>query len=350
MDEVGDATEIGGQDAGFSIDESTIGHTPVIELDLDVEPTVLAKVEWLNLRAQGHGGGSIKSRIARRMIDGARRRGDLPPPEGDTPVTVIEPSSGNTAVALSRVGRARGYDVELVVLDDTADEKLDAVRETGASVRFVAADLGYDATIERCEELIERHPERYYWLNQYDNPDNARAHATETAPEFWTQTDCRLTCVVAGVGTGGTVTGFARRLGDQLRVVGYEPASQGHEIEGLRFLREGEHPHVGVYDRSLLDDRRFVSTESAYRRARELRDRYADRQLRIVDPGQYDPETVRDALRVDGEFLVGPSSGASAELVSDLVADGTLDADDTVGLLLCDRGDRYASSLWADVL
>jgi cysteine synthase B len=100
----------------------------------------------------------------------------------------------------------------------------------------------------------------------------------------------------------------------------------------------------------VLDEQRFVRTEAAHESARWLRDRYADRQIDIVDTGQYDRETVRDALRVDGEFLVGPSSGASAALVADLVDDGRLDRDDTVGLLLCDRGDRYATSLWADVL
>ncbi len=335
-----------------TVDESLIGDTPVIELDLGVDPTVYAKVEWLNLHDLSHGGGSIKSRVARQMLDGARDRGSLPSTvqSNRNVPTVIEPSSGNTGVALARVARARGYDVEIVTLTDTATGKIQAVRDAGASIRFVDAELGYDAMIERCEELIARNPERYYWPNQYDNPDNAGAHASGTAPEFWAQTEGELTCFVAGVGTGGTVTGFARQLGDRLRIVGYEPASADHEIEGLRFLRAGEHPHVGVYDRSVLDEQEFVRTEAAHESARWLRDRYADRRIDVVDTGQYDPEAVRDALRVDGEFLVGPSSGASAALVTDLVADGILDRDDTVGLLLCDRGDRYATSLWADVL
>lgn len=333
----------------LSLDESSIGATPVVELDLGIDPTVLAKVEWLNLHAQGHGGGSIKSRIVRGMLDGARRRGELSAPGPDAP-TVIEASSGNTAVATARIAGARGYDVEIVILDDTAAGKVAAIREAGATVRSLPAERGYDATIERCEELVARHPERYFWPNQYDNLDNARAHATGTAAEFWTQADGDLTCVVTGVGTGGTVTGFAHRLGDRLRIVGYEPARSDHEIEGLRFLRTGEHPHVSVYDPDSLDDRRFVTTEAAVADARDLRQRYADRQIRIVDAGQYDEETVRDALRVDGEFLVGVSSGASVSLIRTLAAEGALDATDVVGMVLCDRGDRYASSLWSDVL
>jgi cysteine synthase B len=330
-----------------TVDESFIGDTPLLELAVGVEPTVYAKVEWLNLPSLPYGGGSIKSRVARRMLDGAERRGELDP---DADRTLVEPSSGNTGAAIARVGCGRGYDVEIVMLDDTAPGKVEAVREAGAEVTYVDAEKGYDATIERCEELIESDPESYYWPNQYDNPDNPGAHHTGTAPELWAQTGGDLDCFVAGVGTGGTITGIGRRLGDRVDVVGYEPSDEPHDIEGLRYLRTGEHPHTGIYDETVLDEKRYVDTADAWAAARDLRETYADRPPRIVDPGAYNSQTIRNHLRVDREFLVGPSSGGNVALVRQLAEEGFLTADDTVAFLLCDRGDRYPDSLWADVL
>jgi len=337
-------------DGPAGIDESTIFGTPLVELDLGLEAdtTVLGKVEWLNLPDASHGGGSIKSRIAKGMLDGAERRGDLEP--GDT---VIEPTSGNTGSEIARLAAARGYDVEIVMPDNAAGGKVEAIREAGAEIHFVDADLGYDAVIERCEELIAADPDRYYRPNQYGNPDNPGTHERTTAAEIHDATDGDVTHFVAGVGTGGTITGTGRGLaarGDAA-IVGFEPAEALHAIDGLKYLRTGDHYHPATYDESVLDRKEFVATDDAYARARDLRETYLDREVPIYDPGQHDPETVRDRLRVDGQFLVGTSSGGGAAAVRALDDDGALDDDDVVVFMLCDRGDKYADiPLWADYL
>ena len=331
-----------------AIDEARIGRTPLVALDVDVPATVCAKVEWFNLPEAAHGGGSIKSRIAKGMLDGAEERGDL-----TSGRTVIEPTSGNTGSELARLATARGYDVEIVMPDNASGGKIEAIRDTGAKIHFVDADEGYDAVIERCEELVAADPERYYRPNQYENPDNPGSHEATTAPEIWDQTDGEVTHFVAGVGTGGTITGTGRGLHEEgaVTVVGFEPANPLHAIDGLKYLRTGDHYHPTTYDESVLDERVYVDTGDAYDRARDLRERYADEDPRVVDPGQYDPEFVADHLRVEGEFVVGTSSGAGVRAAEQLHAEHGLTAEDTVVLVLCDRGDKYADiPLWDDYL
>jgi cysteine synthase len=333
-------------DAG--IEESTIGDTPLVELAVDVPATVYGKAEWFNLYAADHGGGSVKSRIARGMLDGAERRGDL-----TVDRTIIEPSSGNTGSELARVATARGYDVEIVVPDNASGGKVDAIRDAGAEIHFVDADKGYDAVIDRCEELVAANPHEYYRPNQYENPDNPDAHERTTAPEIYEQTDGEVTHFVAGVGTGGTVTGTGRGLHERgdVTVVGFEPANPLHAIDGLKFLRSGDHYHPATYDESVLDEKRYVDTQKAYERARGLRDHYQDHEVSVRDTGQHDHDTVRDHLRVDGQFVVGTSSGAAVQAVHLLHEDGELDDADVVVVPLCDRGDKYADiPLWADYL
>ncbi|WP_053948008.1 PLP-dependent cysteine synthase family protein [Halolamina sediminis] len=331
-----------------TVDESTIGGTPLVELAVDVPATVYGKVEWFNLYAADYGGGSVKSRIAREMLDGAEARGEL---DGDR--TIIEPSSGNTGSELARVATARGYDVEIVVPDNASGEKVGAIRDAGAEIHFVDADRGYDAVLERCEALIAERPERYYRPNQYENSDNPGAHERTTAPEIDDATDGEVTHFVAGAGTGGTVTGTGRGLHERgdVTVVGFEPADPLHAIAGLKYLRSGDHYHPETYDESVLDDKLYVDTEAAYERARELRDRFQEREIAIRDTGQHDEETVREHLRVDGQFVVGVSSGAGVEAVHRLHEAEGLDADDVVVIPLCDRGDKYADTpLWESYL
>ena len=331
-----------------AFDERHIGGTPLVELAVDVPATVCAKVEWLNLHGAAYGGGSVKSRIAAGMLDRGEERGEL-----TSEKTVIEPTSGNTGSELARLAVARGYDAEIVMPDDAGAGKVGAVEDTGATVHFVDAERGYDATIERCETLIETDPERYYWPNQYANPANPDTHERTTAREIWSQTDSELTHFVAGAGTGGTVTGTGRGLHDRgdVCVVGFEPAGDDHEIEGLKYLREGDHYHPETYDESVLDEKLYVDTDDAHARARELRAQYRDDPVPIVETGQYDEATVRGALRADGQFLVGPSSGGGVQAVHELHERVGLDADDTVVLMLCDRGDKYPDGeLWGDIL
>lgn len=330
------------------VDEATIGETPMLELDVDVPATVYAKAEWFNLYRTDHGGGSVKSRIAKGMLDGAEERGDL---SGD--VTVIEPTSGNTGSELARLAAARGYDVEIVMPDNASGGKIDAVREAGAEIHFVDADLGYDAVIERCEEIVAADPDAYYRPNQYRSPDNPGTHERTTAPEIWEQTGGDVTHFVTGVGTGGTITGTGRGLHDRgdVTVVGFEPGEALHAIDGLKYLRTGDHYHPETYDESVLDRKEYVATDDAYGRARELRETYLDRPVDIADTGQHDAETVREHVRVDGQFVVGTSSGAGVQVVHQLAAENELTADDTVVVMLCDRGDKYADiPLWEEYL
>ncbi|VTT86375.1 Cysteine synthase [Halorubrum sp. DM2] len=336
----------------YVVDESTIFETPLVELDLDLasDATVFAKAEWFNLYAAPHGGGSIKSRIAKGMLDGAEERGDLEPG-----VTVIEPTSGNTGSEVARLASDRGYDVEIVMPDNAAGGKVEAVRDAGAEIEFVDADLGYDAVIERCEEIIAEDPASYYRPNQYENPDNPGTHQRTTAPEIHGATDGEVTHFVAGAGTGGTITGTGRGLaelrGDDVEIIGFEPSEPLHAIDGLKYLRTGDHYHPETYDESVLDQKLYVPTDEAYDRARTLRERYADESVPIADPGKHDEKTVREHLRVDGQFVVGTSAGAGAAAVAALDEADDLADDDVVVFMLCDRGDKYADiPLWEEYL
>jgi cysteine synthase len=337
---------------GAVVDESTIFETPLLELDLDLESgaTVYAKAEWFNLYDAPYGGGSIKSRVAKGMLDGAERRGEL-----DTDVTIIEPSSGNTGSEIARLAGARGYDVEIVMPDNASAGKVDAIRDAGGEIHFVDADRGYDAVIETCEERIAADPAGYFRPNQYENPDNPGTHEQTTAAEIYEATDGSVTHFVAGVGTGGTITGTGRGLHERsdgrVTVVGFEPDNPLHAIDGLKYLRSGDHYHPQTYDESVLDRKEYVSTSAAYDRARALRERYTDREVTVADPGQHDHETVREHLRVDGQFLVGTSAGAGAAAVAQLDAAGALADDDVVVFVLCDRGDKYADiPLWEEYI
>ncbi len=338
--------------SAYAVDESTIFETPLVELDLDLrsDATVYGKVEWLNLPDAPHGGGSIKSRIAKGMLDGAEERGKLDPND-----TVIEPTSGNTGSEVARLASARGYDVEIVMPDNAAGGKIEAVRDAGATIHFVDANRGYDAVIEECEAIIASDPDRYYRPNQYENPDNPGTHERTTAREIYEGTGGDVTHFVAGVGTGGTITGTGRGLTEltdgDAEIVGFEPDDPLHAIDGLKYLKTGDHYHPATYDESVLDRTVYVATGDAYDRARDLRARYADREVPIADSGRCDAETIRKHLRVDGQFVVGTSSGGGADVITQLDAAGELGDDDVAVFMLCDRGDKYADiPLWEEYL
>ncbi|WP_075938355.1 pyridoxal-phosphate dependent enzyme [Halosegnis longus] len=328
----------------MAIDESTVGETPLVELDAGVAPTLLGKVEWLNLPGVGHGGGSIKARIAVAMLDAAEAAGHLPGK------TILEASSGNTARALARIGAARGYETAFVVPEDLGSGKRAALEAAGATLHEVPAEEGYDALLDRVEELAS---ESGYWhAGQYENAANPRAHE-QTGREIWHQTDGAVTAFVAGAGTGGTVTGVGRVLharNPDVRVVGFEPETEAHGLHGLKYMRGGGY-HPDTYDESVIDEKRYLATEPARVAARDLAARYADADLEIVDAGRHDEATIRATLRVDGDFLVGPTGGGGVACVRGLDREGVLDESDTVVVPLCDRGDTYADGeLWGDRL
>jgi len=317
------------------VSEDAIGDTPLLELDVGTPGNIYAKAEWFNLPTLPHGGGSIKDRIAVAMLDGL----DAEPGEK----TLLEPSSGNTGAAVARIGGARGYDVEIVMPADAAQGKKDAVREAGGRVREIETGGEYDVMLDACEEIAAGG--EYARPSQYTSPANPGAHERTTAAEIREQAP-DITHFVAGVGTGGTITGVGRGLPDAVEVVGYEPANRDHGLEGLKYLRDGG-IHPDTYDESVLDSKRYVTTEEGYDAARRLRETYAERDIAIADPGRLTEREVREHLRVDGDVLVGPSSGGALALAEELAAD----PDASVVAMFADRGDRYPNEpLWNDLL
>jgi cysteine synthase len=319
-----------------AVDPSEVGRTPLVELALDVDPTVYAKAEWFNLGSLAHGGGSVKTRIGKSLLDSLVARGVLGPEK-----TVIEASSGNTGAAVARIGTARGYDVEIVLPDDAGQGKVAAIRDAGADLRFVDSEKGYDAFVIHCRDLASE-DDAYVYPNQYHNPANPAVHAGTTGVEIWDQTDGGVTHFVAGAGTGGTLVGVSHALHPRgVAVHGFEPRSTDHDIPGLKHMHDPETFVPETFEESALDAREYVSTETAREWVQRLRDRHADHEIPIVDAGQWDRAAVRETLRVDGDFFVGPSGGASAALVDRLDARGTFDPGDVVVVPLPDRGDRY---------
>jgi cysteine synthase B len=331
----------------MEIDEGEIGETPLVRLEGVGEPegaNIYAKVECFNLHSTPYGGGSVKSRPALYMIDAAEESGELTHDK-----TVIEPTSGNTGSEVSKIARNRGYDVVIVMPDNAGEGKIKTVRETGATVEFVDAMEGYDAVIERADELVASDPDEYHKPDQYSNPANPLSHEETTGAEIRNQAP-EVTDFAAGVGTGGTITGVGRSLRDDATIVAVEPDSVMHAIDGLKFMREGDHIVPEIYDSSVLDERLYISTDDAYDKARLLKERYEDKDPEVVDAGQYegDEETLRNVMRVGDDFLVGTSSGCNLEAAIRIAESYDDPSEAHVVTMFCDRGDKYTNNLWRE--
>ncbi len=285
-----------------------IGSTPLVEL-LNINPRpgvrILCKLEGCNP------GGSVKDRAALSMIAGAEARGELT--EGKV---ILEPTSGNTGIAIAMIGAVKGYRVRLCMPACVSEERRLILQGLGAEVILTPAEEGIDAAIRRAHSLAEQEPDTYYMPNQYENPDNALAHFKTTGPEIVEQTDGDLDCFVAGMGTTGTLMGTGRYLRSRVpgvRVVGAEPV-KGHTIQGLKNMEESIVP--GIYEPESLDATYVVTDEDAF-------------------------ETTRLLACREGLF-VGSSSGAAVAVALRVAHD--LDHG-TVVALLPDRGDRYLSTM-----
>ncbi len=285
-----------------------IGNTPLVEL-MNSSPKpgvrVLCKLEGANP------GGSVKDRPALSMIGHAEERGDLAPGK-----TILEPTSGNTGIAIAMIGAAKGYPVHLCMPECVSAERSMILQGLGAQVTLTPAHEGIDGAIHEAHRLLERFPELYYMPNQYENPDNARAHVEGTGPEIVAQTAGEVDYFVAGMGTTGTLMGTGRYLKTHVpgvKVVGVEPV-EGHAIQGLKNMTESMVP--GIFRPEELDDRRLVSDGEAF-------------------------EMTKLLARREGLF-VGSSSGAAVAVAMQIATE--IDGG-TIVVLLPDRGDRYLSTM-----
>ncbi len=261
----------------YFLDNSlSIGRTPLVKLTriTDGAPaTVLGKVEGRNPAY------SVKDRIGAAMIWDAEERGVLKPGK-----ELIEPTSGNTGIALAFVAAARGYPITLTMPDTMSLERRSVLKAFGAKLELTPDDQGMNAAIRRAEQLVASDPERYVMLQQFKNPANPAIHCKTTGPEIWEDTEGRIDVLVAGVGTGGTISGVSRfikqKMGKKILSVAVEPVASPVITQYLagQTLRPGWHKIQGIgagfipetLDVSMVDRVETVTNEEAYEYARRL--------------------------------------------------------------------------------
>ncbi len=240
----------------------TIGSTPMVEINrLSPNPDVriFAKLEGFNPT------GSIKDRIAVKMIEAAERDGRLTPGK-----TIIEPTSGNTGIGLAIVGIVKGYPVEIVMSAAVSIERRKIIRAYGGKVRLTPADEGTDGAIRLARRLVAEQPDKYFMPDQFSNAGNYLAHYQNTALEIWQQTGGEIDYLVCALGTSGTLMGLSRFLKvmkPSIRVVCAHPI-KGHYIQGLKNMEEAIVPEI--YDPSQIDVQEFIESEEAIEMAREI--------------------------------------------------------------------------------
>ena len=264
---------------------------------------------WAKLES-ANPGGSVKDRPALWMVLAAEDAGI---PAG---ATLLDATSGNTGVAIALAGAVRGHPVELCMPDRVSLERKRIARAFGATLCLTDPLEGTDGAIRVAREKVAREPDRYVYLDQYSNPANPLAHERTTGPEVWEQTGGRVTQFVAGVGTSGTVVGVSRALRPRgVRIVAVQPDDALHGIEGWKHMPTALRP--AIWDESLADVHRVVSTEDALAMTRRL-------------------------AREEGIFA-GPSGGGAVAVAVSLAREQK----GTIVVLIADGGDRYLSTpLW----
>lgn len=240
----------------------TIGATPMVRINrLSPNPDVriFAKLEGFNPT------GSIKDRIAVKMIEKAEREGRLFPGK-----TIIEPTSGNTGIGLAIVGIVKGYPVEIVMSEAVSIERRKIIRAYGGKVRLTPAAEGTDGAIRLARQLVAENPDKYFMPDQFANAANYLAHYETTALEIWQQTHGEIDYLVCSIGTSGTLMGlsrFLKAMKPSIRVVCAQP-TRGHYIQGLKNMEEAIVPEI--YDPSKIDMQELVESEEAIEMAREI--------------------------------------------------------------------------------
>ena len=239
-----------------------IGNTPIVRinrLNPNKKVNIFAKLEGQNP------GGSIKDRIALKMIEQAEKKGELTKNK-----TIIEATSGNTGIAIAMIAAVKDYKVEIVMSDAVSVERRKMIAAFGAKITLTDGKLGKDGAIKKTRELVAKFPEKYYCPDQFSNNDNVLAHYETTAAEIWKQMNGKIDYFVASIGTSGTLMGVGRYLkkkNPRVKIVSAEPV-KGHYIQGLKNMEEAIIPVI--YDRSKLDDIIIVETEAAFDMARQV--------------------------------------------------------------------------------
>ncbi|MGL4752040.1 MAG: cysteine synthase A [Aeromonadaceae bacterium] len=305
----------------FEDNSLTIGHTPLVKLNRVAKGKVLAKVESRNPSF------SVKCRIGANMIWDAEKKGLLGPGK-----EIIEPTSGNTGIALAFVAASRGYPITLTMPATMSLERRKLLKALGANLVLTEGPLGMKGAVAKAEEIRDSDPERYILLQQFDNPANPEIHVKTTGPEIWEDTDGEVDVIVAGVGTGGTITGISRYIkqikGKAITSVAVEPKESpviSQKLAGEE-IKPGPHKIQGIgagfipgnLDLSLLDRVEQVSSDDAVEMARRL-------------------------MQEEG-ILAGISSGA-AVVAANRLAELPEFADKTIVVILPSSGERYLSSV-----
>jgi len=294
-----------------------IGKTPLMEMnnfknEYNLKADIIAKLEYFNPA------GSVKDRVGLKMIEEAEKEGRL-----KKGATIIEPTSGNTGIGLSAVATTKDYNVILTMPDTMSVERIKLLEAYGAKIVLTEGAKGMQGAIDKANELLKEIPDSII-AGQFTNPANPKVHYETTGPEIWEDTEGKVDIFVAGVGTGGTITGVAKYLKEKnpdIKIVAIEPddspmlsegRSGAHKIQGIgaNFIPE-------VLDRELIDEVVRIKTEEAY-------------------------EGARTAARKEG-ILVGISSGA-ALWGAKVIAEREENKDKKIVVLLPDTGDRYLST------
>lgn len=290
-----------------------IGNTPLIELkSYSNRVKIFAKLEWHNPF------GSVKDRAAYWMVKDAERRGALK--KGKS--IIIEPTSGNTGIALTGIAKLMGYEVEIVIPEKVSSETKMILKNLGANLYETSDDLcprvgvGTEQSISLASAIARARPETYYMPNQYENEANFMAHYESTGPEIWAQTNGKVTHFITGAGTGGTITGvstFLKEKNRNIKTIAVQPQKQ-HLIQGLRNYEESDMPPLFRRRQQVVDEWYTITNEESFKAAREL----------------FEKE----------RLLVGPSSGcamAAAQKVKNKLDEGV------IVVIFADDGRKFRS-------
>tara|TARA_Y100000996_G_scaffold372626_1_gene321676 strand:- start:134 stop:1003 length:870 start_codon:yes stop_codon:yes gene_type:complete len=283
--------------------QDLIGNTPLIEIPLDTEGTILAKLEGTNP------GGSVKDRAALRMINDAESKGLIK--EGDT---IIEATSGNTGIALSMVAAIKGYKMIIIMPETASEERIKTMKAYGSEVILVTKEEDMEGARDLARKMMDSGSG--YVLDQFSNKSNYMAHFDHTGPEIWSQTNGKITHFVSAMGTTGTITGvsmFLKSMSQDIKIIGVQP-EDGSRIPGIRRWKSGYEP--SIRKNAIIDE--------------------------IIDINQYDAEEMLEKLSKEFGIFSGVS-GAANVLIAQRIAKEEINSN--IVTIICDRGDRYLSKL-----